>query len=36
MPVWSTLFRDLAHGDSKTAHLRVVNLTSYVKSIQKK
>jgi mono/diheme cytochrome c family protein len=36
MPMWGTLLRSLSPGDSKMANLRVVNLTSYLKSIQEK
>ena len=36
MPMWGTLLRNLAHGDLTRANLRVVNLTSYVKSLQEK
>jgi mono/diheme cytochrome c family protein len=36
MPVWGEVLRSLDRGDPEMAHLRVSNLTSYIKSIQVK
>ena len=36
MPIWGELFKSLDSGDEKMVHLRVSNLTDYVKSIQAK
>ena len=36
MPVWGDLFRALESGDNSFIQLRLVNLTSYVESIQAK
>ena len=36
MPVWGDLFRAMENGDNTFIQLRLVNLTSYVESIQAK
>jgi mono/diheme cytochrome c family protein len=36
MPIWGELFKSLDSGDEKMVHLRISNLTYYVKSIQAK
>jgi mono/diheme cytochrome c family protein len=36
MPVWGDLFKNMGTGDPDIARLRIVNLTSYIKSIQAK
>jgi len=36
MPVWGNLFMELSHGHESEVHLRVTNLTDYVKSLQEK
>ncbi len=36
MPMWGDLFRSLSRSDNSSPHLRVRNLTEYVRSIQAK
>ena len=36
MPMWGELFRSLARGDNSSPHLRMRNLTEYVRTIQVK
>jgi len=36
MPIWGPLFETMAHMDDSQVTLRIVNLTKYLKSIQKK
>jgi mono/diheme cytochrome c family protein len=34
MPVWGALFKSISHGDRDLVRMRLVNLTSYIKTIQ--
>lgn len=36
MPMWGDLFKSLGTGDRDLVHLRLVNLTAYIQSIQEK
>jgi mono/diheme cytochrome c family protein len=35
MPVWGPVFRSVSRGDAGEVHLRVTNLTKYIRSLQK-
>jgi mono/diheme cytochrome c family protein len=34
MPAWGALFKSISHGDRDIVRMRILNLTSYIKSIQ--
>lgn len=36
MPVWGPVFMSMSHQHESQVHLRVANLTEYIKSLQQK
>jgi mono/diheme cytochrome c family protein len=36
MPMWGLVFRSMSHDKGEITHMRVANLTDYVKSLQRK